>query len=205
MTGPGSSPGGQSPAAAGSLPVSRQAAGCQLPPGAGRLHGGRGRAGRGDGQQRLGAHGQHGMSAERVPGSDLVLVQACLPLALLVAFFDRPSFPGDRDQARQGHRPALRGMAVEERQVRRAGPAAAEQHPMPRRGGRGPGPRVVAVALAAAPARAGLPRGGRDQPGRRGHGRLRPDGRVTVKFAGTATRYPFLPFWRASRSLPLRP
>jgi hypothetical protein len=42
----------------------------------------------------------------------LVLVQARLPLALLVAFFDRPPLPGDHDQGGQGHRPALRGMAV---------------------------------------------------------------------------------------------
>ena len=115
---------------------------------------------------------------------------------------DGSPFPGDRDQARQGHRPALRGMSVEERQVRGVGPAAAEQHPMPRRGGRGPGPRLVAAALAAAPARAGLPRGGRDQPGRRGHGHLPPgrqgDGEVhrhsdhVSLLAGPAAALPLL-------------
>ena len=34
---------------------------------------------------------------------------------------------------------------------------------------------------------------------------FRPDGRVTVKFTGTATTYPFVSFSHASRSLPLRP
>jgi len=62
---------------------------CGLPgaAGSGRLRGGRGRAGGGDGQQRLGAHRQDGVAAEGVPGPDLVLVQARLSLTLLVAFF----------------------------------------------------------------------------------------------------------------------
>ena len=34
---------------------------------------------------------------------------------------------------------------------------------------------------------------------------FRPEGRVTVKFTGTATTYPFLSFSHASRSLELRP
>lgn len=84
MTKPGSSPGGRSAALAGSLPVSRQASGCPA------VLAGGGRAGGGDGQQRLGAHRQHGVPVEGLSGPHLVLVQARLPLALLVAFFNRP-------------------------------------------------------------------------------------------------------------------
>ena len=75
-----------------------------------------------------------------------------------MADFCGPSLPGGPDQDRQGRRPAFRDMAVEERQVSGVSQAAADQQPVPRRGGRGPRPGVVAVALAAGPARAGLPR-----------------------------------------------
>ena len=107
---------------------------------------GRGGAGGGDSQQRLSAHGQHGVPAEGAPQPHLVLIQARLPFSLLVAFFCGPSLPGHRDQGRQRRRPALRDMAVVESQVRRVGEAAADQHPVPRRGGGGPRPGVVAVA-----------------------------------------------------------
>ena len=184
LTMPGSA-GGRSPGVAGSLPVSRQAAGwAELPaacPGSAWRRG-RGGAGGGDGQQRLGAHGQHGVAVEGAPQPDLVLVQARLAFSLLVAFFCGPSLPGHRDQDRQRHRPALRHMAVEERQVSGVGQAAADQHPVPRRGGGGPRPGVVAAALAAGAARAGLPRRGRHHRGDGGHGRLaaggEPDGEV---------------------------
>lgn len=39
------------------------------------------------GQQSLGAHGQHGVPVEGAPQPELVLVQAGLPLPLLVALF----------------------------------------------------------------------------------------------------------------------
>ena len=76
----------------------------------------------------------------------------CLALALLVAFFCGPSLPGHRDQGRQRRRPALRHMAVVEGQVSVVGEAAADQQPVPRRGGGGPRPPVVPAALAAGPA-----------------------------------------------------
>src|SRR5690242_4941228 len=100
-----------------------------------------------------------------MPQPDLVAVEAGLPFALLVAFFYRPSLPRDLDQHGQGDRPAGWGVAVEERQLRWVGQAAADQHVVPRRAGRGPGPFVVAVALAARPARARLPAAGRHQAG----------------------------------------
>ena len=90
LTMPGS-PGGRSAGAAGSLPVSRQAGGWPARAATARVPAGwrRGRvgAGGGDGQQRLGAHGQHGVAAEGAPQPHLVLVQARLALSLLVAFF----------------------------------------------------------------------------------------------------------------------
>ena len=43
-----------------------------------------------DGEQREGAHGQHGVAVEGVPEAELVLVKAGLPLGLLVALFNRP-------------------------------------------------------------------------------------------------------------------
>src|SRR6266536_1775178 len=93
-----------------------------------------------------------------MPQPHLVLIQARLPFSLLVAFFCGPSLPGHRDQGRQRRRPALRDMAVVEGQVSGVGEAAADQQPVPRRGGGDPRPPVVPAALAAGPARAGLPR-----------------------------------------------
>jgi hypothetical protein len=104
------------------------------------------------------------------PQPDLVAVEAGLALALLVAFFHRPSLPGHRDQHGQGDRPAGWGVAVEVRQLRRVGQAAADQHVVPRRAGRRPGPFVAAVALAARPARARLPAAGRYHAGQGRHG-----------------------------------
>ena len=91
-----------------------------------------------------------------------------------MADFYRPSLPGDADQDGQRDRAALRGVAVVERQVRWVGQAAADQQPVPRRGGADPRPGVVAVALAAAPARAGLPRRIRHHRRHRGRRRLAP-------------------------------
>ena len=94
------------------------APGCGLP-GAdgGRVATGQRWLGGGDGQQRLGAHGQHGMAVEGMPQPDLVLVQAGLALAVGEAFLYRPSLPCDLDQDGQGYHPAFRGVAVVERQV----------------------------------------------------------------------------------------
>ena len=64
-------------------------AGWELPgiaPGCGRVAAGRTRPGGGDGEQRLGAHRQHGVAVEGAPQPDLVLVQACLAFRLLEAF-----------------------------------------------------------------------------------------------------------------------
>ena len=66
-------------------------------PGCGSICRGRGRAGGGDGQQRLGAHRQDGVPAEGGPQPDLVLVKPGLPFSLLVAFFHRPSLPDGID------------------------------------------------------------------------------------------------------------
>jgi hypothetical protein len=137
---------------------------------------GRCRACGGDGQQGVGAHGQHGVAVEGLPGPDLMLVEADLVFSLLEAFFHRPSFPCDPDQGGQGHRAALRGVAEVEGQVFGVGQAAAYQDPVRGLGGAGPGPFVVAVTFAAAPARAGLPRRARDHGGHGGYGRL-PAGR----------------------------
>ncbi len=84
--------GGFSSALAGSFPVSRQCSGWSvvtvLVPGPAVAHGAGVPGGR-DGQEREGAHGQHGVAVKRVPQPDLVLVKAGLPLALLVALFHR--------------------------------------------------------------------------------------------------------------------
>ena len=69
--------------------------GCGLAGGSagGRAAAGGFRAGGGDGEQGLGAHGQHGVAVEGVPGADLVLVQAGLAFSLLEAFFAGHLFP----------------------------------------------------------------------------------------------------------------
>ena len=115
-------------------------------------------------------HGPEGQTTERPePANPARHWAAVMPAGLSAPFpagIPPPAISsGDLDQYGHRHRAALRGVAVKERQVRRVGQAAADQHPVPRRGGRRPRPFVVAVALAAAPARAGLPRAGRDQPG----------------------------------------
>ena len=51
---------------------------------------GAGRPGGRDGEQREGAHGQHGVAVEGVPQAELVLVKAGLPFPLLEAFLNRP-------------------------------------------------------------------------------------------------------------------
>ncbi len=61
------------------------APGCGLA--GGGLRCGLGRPRGGDGEQGLGAHGQHSVAVERVPGPDLVLVHPGLAVALLEAFF----------------------------------------------------------------------------------------------------------------------
>ena len=139
-----------------------------LRPGSGARAGGpghrcAGRPGGRDGEQREGAHGQHGVAVEGVPPAELVLVKAGLSLTLLEALLHGPAFPRDFDQDRQGHRPG--GVAVEERQVIGVGDLAADQQPVPRRAGRDHRPLVITVALAAPPAGAGLPAAGRDEPG----------------------------------------
>ena len=127
------------------------------------------------------------------PEPDLVLIKAGLPFCLLVTFLYRPSLPGYLDQHRQGHRPACRGVAVEERQISRIGDAAADQQPVPRRGCRQPRPLVVAVAFAARPARAGLPAAAGTSRARNATAVLLPEGRVSLKFEGTANTYPLPP------------
>ena len=77
------------------------------------------------------------MAVEGVPGPDLVLVQADLPPALLVALLYGPPLPGSPDQDGQGHRPVPRDVAVEEGQVRQVAGPAADEHPVPRGGGGG--------------------------------------------------------------------
>jgi hypothetical protein len=70
---------------AGSLPVSCQAAG--WPAGAlPTFWAGRCRTCGGDGEQGVGAHGQHRVPVEGLPGPDLVLVEADLAFSLLEAF-----------------------------------------------------------------------------------------------------------------------
>jgi hypothetical protein len=78
-------------------------------------------------------------------------VEAGVAFCLLVAFFYRPSLPGDRDQHVQGDPAAGRGVAVEEGQVGGVGAVAADQDPVLRRGRRRPRPVVVAVPLQPGP------------------------------------------------------
>ncbi len=116
-----------------------------------------------------------------------------------------PSLPGHRDQGRQRRRPAQRHMAVVEGQVRCVGEAAAGQQPVPRRGGGGPRPLVVPAALAARPARAGLPRRGRDHRGDGGHGRLAAGGKPDRKVHRDREHVPLAGLLAGRRSLALRP
>ena len=78
--------------------------------------------------------------------------------------------PAARTRTGQGQdRPSGRGSRRTPGQ--RGCQAAADQHPVPRRGGGGPRPGVVAMALAAGAARAGLPRRARRHRGNGGDGR----------------------------------
>jgi hypothetical protein len=68
-------------------------------------------AGGGDGQQRKGAHGQHGVPAEEVPQPDLVLVEAVATQAQSQSRW-RPSGRVRRGtRASGGSRPAIAGLA----------------------------------------------------------------------------------------------
>ena len=68
---------------------------------------------------------------KEVHSSYLKLHESGLPFCLLVAFFHRPSLPGHGDQRAQADGAAGRGVAVEERKVRRVRQAAADQYPVP--------------------------------------------------------------------------
>ena len=150
------------------------------------------RAGGGDSEQGERAHGQHRVAVEGVPEPDLVLIESGLPFCLLVTFFHRPSLPRHGEQDAQGYRAARRGVAVEEGQPERVGRGCGGLAPNAAARPSRATPRVVAVALAAAPARAGLPRRRGDQPGQESARTFRPEPGCsrTLKLPGPRTRIP---------------
>ena len=140
----------------------------------------------GDGEERVGEHGQGGPAVPGGPASDLVLVQSCQGLGGLEGLLDPPPLPGHPNQCLQGDRAGAVAAVVGQLP---GGVVAADQHMLDPGVGvvfgfdGEPRPRVPAVALASGACGVALPRLGWDQvgelvdPDRAGSGRHLPVGR----------------------------
>src|SRR5262249_5869188 len=98
-------------------------------------------------EERVCAHGQHGVPVEGMPEPELVLVEPGLALGLLETFLYRPAFPGNPDKDAYGNH--ARAVGDEECEVGWIGYLTADQYLVMVGIGAGKCPLIIAVAFTA--------------------------------------------------------